>query len=81
MNIELLQDLKDSAVLRELTAEVDRLRELNAELVESLKTFTGHYAHWMVSLHDDEQSYTYSRHTIGDIRRARALIRKAEAGS
>ena len=47
-------------------------------LEEALRPFLRHYQPWMDGHPDDSESGTYSRHTFGQLRRARALLATAE---
>lgn len=52
---------------------------LAVRLANSLAVFTKHYDRWMERWDDDAQSSTFSRHTFGELRKARKLIEEADA--
>lgn len=59
----------DAETLLSLSQERDRLRE-------ALEPFIKHHAPWMNEWSDELECTTYSRHTFGDLRRARAALNK-----
>ncbi len=52
---------------------------LAMRLANSLAAFTKHHEKWMDRWDDDAQSSTFSRHTFGELRKARKLIEEADA--
>jgi len=60
--------------MREIAAYVRDLEERLAKAAEALEKFTGHYEPWMDRWADDAESSTFSRHTFGQLRSARAII-------
>lgn len=47
------------------------------ELYEALRPFIRHYASWMDDYPDETEPAVYPKHTIGELRRARAALGKA----
>lgn len=60
-----------ASMLRYAASEIEALRN-------ALEVFIKHYEPWMDKYPDDTQSSSYSIHTFGDIRKARAAIKDGE---
>lgn len=68
-----------AAMLRQAATDATRLQSLeaeNARLREALAPFVKHYDAWMDEHGDDEQSYSFSRHTFGQLRFARNALKE-----
>jgi hypothetical protein len=65
----------DLKLQNELAADQSDKDAVRIEALEAgLRVFTKHYQPWMDGHPDDTESGTFSRHTFGDLRRARALL-------
>jgi hypothetical protein len=60
-----------------LAIECAELSAKNADLAAALEPFVRHYEPWMERMADDDQMSVFARHTMGELRRARAAIGKA----
>jgi hypothetical protein len=47
-----------------------------ADAIRMLDKFTSHFAPWMNHHSDETESGTFSRHTFGDLREARAIVER-----
>jgi hypothetical protein len=53
--------------------------DLIEHLAKSLAVFTKHYDRWMDKWSPEEQCACFSRHTYGDLRKARELVKEADS--